>query len=305
MRKVGIIGLGNVGAMIAQMIVQAGYVDELVLIDKNTAKSKAEAFDMLDAASLLNSHTKITVGDYPDLPDAEVVISALGHIKALDAQDRFQELKINTPMVKAVADEINASGFNGVFLIVTNPNDVIAQLYSQALNLPKNQVFGTGTYLDSARLHRYIAEEAGVDARSVSGYMLGEHGDSQFAAWSTVNIGGVPFKKTAVTNNFDLEKIEDSARHGGFVVYEGKGYTNFAIAAASVSLMNLILSDAKAVVVCSHYDAELDAYLSTPALVGRDGAQAYPGFIESISKEEADKLKDSAREIQEKIKKFS
>lgn len=305
MRKVGIIGLGNVGAMIAQMIVQAGYVDELVLIDKNEAKSKAEAFDMLDAGSLLNSHTKIIVGDYPDLKDAEVVISALGHIRALDAQDRFQELKINTPMVKAVADEINASGFKGIFLIVTNPNDVIAQLYSQALDLPKHQVFGTGTYLDSARLHRYIAQEAGVDARSVSGYMLGEHGDSQFAAWSTVGIAGVPFEKIAEAKGFDLDKLEDSARHGGFVVYEGKGYTNFAIAAASVSLMNFILSDAQAPVVCSHYDSALDAYLSTPALVGREGVHAYPGFVESLSKEEVDKLKKSASEIQEKIKKFS
>ncbi|MFC4652003.1 L-lactate dehydrogenase [Lactococcus nasutitermitis] len=303
MRKIAIIGVGHVGATVALDIVQGGYADELVLIDKNPAVAKAEMWDLQDSLSLQAFHTKIIAGDYSDLEDADVVLSTLGHIELIKpAGDRFTELRANIPEIQEVAEKLNLSKFNGILIATTNPNDVIVDMYARLLHLPKKHIIGTGTYLDTARLKRQVADCLGLDPRTVEGYVLGEHGNSQFAAWSTVRIAGRPFTEIAKERGIELEVIEENARQGGFAVFDTKRYTNVAIAAATVGLMNLVLSDAKNIAICSHYDEKFDSYISTPALIGKDGVEEIIDL--PLTEIEKEKLQASADEIQDKIKKF-
>lgn len=304
MRKVGIIGVGHVGATVALNIVQGGFADELVLIDKKREVAEAEVFDLWDSLPLQAFHVKIYAGNYADLADADIVLSTLGHIELIKpGGDRFTELRANIPEITEVAEKLNSSAFNGILIATTNPNDVIVDLYSKLLNLPKNHIFGTGTYLDTARLKRQVADCLGIDSRSVEGYALGEHGNSQFAAWSTVRIGGRPFTEIAAERGIDLDTIEENARQGGFAVFNTKHYTNVAIAAATVGLMNLVFSDAKNIAICSHYDEKFGSYISTPALIGKDGVEQLIDL--PLTNDEQQKLQASADEIQEKIKLFN
>ena len=201
-RKVGVIGMGNVGSTVAHYIVAMGFADDLVLIDKNEAKVKADALDFEDAMANLPFHTNITVNDYSALKDADVIVSALGNIKLQDNPnaDRFAELPFTRQAVKEVAQKIKESGFKGKIVAITNPVDVITSLYQKITGLPKNHVLGTGTLLDSARMKRAVAERLNLDPRSVDGYNLGEHGNSQFTAWSTVRVLGRPLTELPVSN---------------------------------------------------------------------------------------------------------
>ncbi len=250
MRKVGLIGYGHVGATVALDIVQGGFADELVIIDKDRKKAEAEVLDLLDALALLPFYVKIYVGEYDDLATADIVLSTLGHIELIKpGGDRFTELKANIPEIKEVSEQLNRINFKGILIATTNPNDVIVNIYSQLLNLPKSQIIGTGTCLDTARMKAQVSRALEIDARSVEGYVLGEHGNSQFTAWSTVRVGGQSFLEIAKEKNLNLKDLEEKARQGGFAVFNTKGYTNVAIAAATVSLMNLVLSEDRKSVV--------------------------------------------------------
>lgn len=299
MRKVGIVGIGHVGVTVAHIIVSQGLADELVLIDHNTAKLASEELDLRDSASLLDKHIFIHAGNYNDLADAEVVISALGHIDLItEGGDRFEELRANAPEARQVGADLQHVGFHGVLLVISNPVDVITGIYQKATGLPHNQVIGTGTYLDTARLKRSLADILHLDPRSINGYVLGEHGDSQFAAWSTVNVLGENIDTLTQHYNLNLTQIEQAARVGGFTVFSGKGYTNFAIAHAAVSLLELILSDAHRESIVSHFNIELGSYISSPAVIGREGIVAE--FNLPLHDDEKEKLLASAKAIQQK-----
>lgn len=286
-RKIGIIGDGHVGSTVAHYIVTNGFADDLVLIDKNEAKVNADAIDFREAMPNLPFHTNITVNDYAALKDADVIISALGNIRLNDGakEDRFSELAYNSEQVKSVAAKIRDSGFNGIIIAITNPVDVITSLYQQITGLPKKHVIGTGTLLDSARMKRAVAEKLNLDSRSVIGYNLGEHGNSQFTAWSTVRA------------------LDNEARHGGYTIFKGKGYTSYGVATAAVRLAKVVLSDAHTVLPVSNYREDYDSYLSYPVVVGRDGVLDDVSL--NLTDEEKEKLQNSADFIKTNFKKYS
>lgn len=300
-RKIAVIGMGNVGATAAHYIVACGFADDLVLIDTREEKVQADATDFEDAMANLPYHTNITVNDYSQLKDTDVIISALGNIKLQDNKndDRFAELPFTSKAVKSVAQKIKDSGFNGIIVDISNPVDVITSMYQEITGLPKKHVIGTGTLLDSSRMKRAVAKELGIDPRSVSGYNLGEHGNSQFTAWSTVHVLGHPITEIASQRNLDLNKLDKAAREGGFSVFHGKKYTNYGVATAAVRLANTVISDARTQLAVSNYREELDTYLSYPAIVGRDG------IIEQVqldlTDEEKEKLQTSANFIKTKF----
>lgn len=293
--------MGNVGATAAHYIVACGFADDLVLIDTREEKVQADATDFEDAMANLPYHTNITVNDYSQLKDTDVIISALGNIKLQDNKndDRFAELPFTSKAVKSVAQKIKDSGFNGIIVDISNPVDVITSMYQEITGLPKKHVIGTGTLLDSSRMKRAVAKELGIDPRSVSGYNLGEHGNSQFTAWSTVRVLGHPITEIASQRNLDLNKLDKAAREGGFSVFHGKKYTNYGVATAAVRLANTVISDARTQLAVSNYREELDTYLSYPAIVGRDG------IIEQVqldlTDEEKEKLQTSANFIKTKF----
>ena len=300
-RKIGVIGMGNVGATVAHYIVANGFADELVLIDKREEKVQADALDFEDAMANLTVHTDIIVNDYSALKDADVIISAVGNIKLQDNDndDRFAELPFTREAVRDVASQIKASGFNGKIVVITNPVDVITSIYQQVTGLPKKHVIGTGTLLDSARMKRAVAQRLHIDPRSVDGYNLGEHGNSQFTAWSTVRVLGKPITEIATEKHLNLEELDDEARRGGYTVFYGKKYTNYGVATAAVRLANVIMSDAQTELPVSNYREELGTYLSYPAIVGRDGIQEQVQL--ELTDEELEKLNISATTIKTKF----
>ena len=298
-RKVAIIGMGNVGAAVAHGLIAQGAFDDYVLIDTNEAKVKADALDFQDAAANLNHHANITVNSYEALADADVIISALGNIKLQDNPnaDRFVELPFTSKEVIEVSKKIKEVGFKGILIAITNPVDVVTSLYQHYTGLPKERVIGTGTLLDTARMKRAVGVRFGVDPRSVYGYNLGEHGNSQFTAWSQVRVKGKPISK--LTSEDVLEEIATEAMRGGHTVFYGKKYTSYGIASAAIRLALAVISDAHEELPVTNYYAPLDTYLSYPALVGRSG------IIEqlqlTLTEEEEAKLARSAQFIQDKF----
>lgn len=298
-RKAAIIGMGNVGAAVAHGLIAQGAFDDYVLIDTNEAKVKADALDFQDAAANLNHHANITVNSYEALADADIIISALGNIKLQDNPnaDRFVELPFTSKEVIEVSKKIKEVGFKGILIAITNPVDVVTSLYQHYTDLPKERVIGTGTLLDTARMKRAVGVRFGVDPRSVYGYNLGEHGNSQFTAWSQVRVKGQPISK--LTSEEVLEEIATEAMRGGHTVFYGKKYTSYGIASAAIRLALAVISDAHEELPVTNYYAPLDTYLSYPALVGRSG------IIEqlqlSLTEEEEAKLARSAQFIQDKF----
>lgn len=299
-RKIGVIGIGHVGSTVAHYIVANGFADDLVLIDKNKDKVHADVLDFQDALSNLPFHTNIIENDYSALADADVIISAVGNIKLQDNPnaDRFAELPFTRQAVGEVAQKIKESGFHGVIVAITNPVDVITSLYQKITGLPKSQVLGTGTLLDSARMKRVVAEKFDVDPRSVSGYNLGEHGNSQFTAWSTVKVLDQPITELAKQENLDLDELDQAAKYGGWVVFKGKKYTSYGVATAAVRLANTILSDACTELPVSNFREEYGVYLSYPAIIGRKGLIKQCQL--DLTPEELEKLQKSADFIKEK-----
>ena len=300
-RKVAIIGMGNVGAAVAHGLIAQGAFGDYVLIDTNEDKVRADALDFQDAAANLNHHANITVNDYEALADADVLISALGNIKLQDNPnaDRFAELPFTSKEVIDISEKIKSVGFSGVLIAITNPVDVVTSLFQHYTGLPKERVIGTGTLLDTARMKRAVGVRFGVDPRSVYGYNLGEHGNSQFTAWSQVRVKGQPIH--TLTSENVLEEMATEAMKGGHTVFYGKKYTSYGIASAAIRLALAVVSDAHEELPITNYYAPLDTYLSYPAIIGRNGVIEQVKL--SLTDEEEAKLAHSAQFIQDKFSK--
>ncbi|CAK1232204.1 L-lactate dehydrogenase [Fructobacillus fructosus] len=306
MRKVGIIGMGNVGSAVAHALIQEGAFDEYVLIDKREEKVRAEALDFEDAKANQNESYQITVNDYSALDDADVVISAIGKIELHYnnvKRDRFIELPFTAEQTKEVAAKLKATKFSGTLVVITNPCDAIAALYQKETGYPKEKVIATGTLLDTARMKRAVGAAFGVTPKSVSGYNLGEHGNSQFSAWSTVRVLEQPIKEIARERGVDLADIEEDSIRGGYTVFSGKKCTTYGIATAAVRLTKAVVSDSHEELVVSHYQDAYGTYLSTPAVVGRAGIVYHVPM--ALPKDEADKLQASADSIKTQFEKYA
>lgn len=301
-RKVAVIGMGHVGATVAHYLVACGFTDDLALYDTNEAKVRADALDLRDAMANLPYHTNLTVNDDSQLADCDVVVSTLGKSKLLDTpdHDRFAEFKFTRTQVPLVAKKLVDNGFHGKLVDVTNPCDVITSMYQKLTGLPKEHVLGTGTLLDSARMRACVGEALNVDSRSVVGFNLGEHGNSQFTAWSTVRVLGKQVVDLAKERHVDLADVEERSRQGGYMVYKGKKYTNYGVATAAVRLTNALLSDARTEMPVSNYREEYGTYLSYPAVVGRDGVVEQLQL--DLTATEQKKLATSAKYIKDRVK---
>ena len=299
--KIGIIGDGHVGSTVAQQLILTGLVDDLVMIDVNEAKVRADQLDFQDAMANLKHHITININDYSALKDADIVISAFGNIELEAGGERFAELNYNRERIGDIAEAIKKSGFNGILLAITNPVDAITNMYQELTGLPRKHVIGTGTLLDTARMKRAVGERMNVDPRSVEGFNLGEHGNSQFTAWSTVKVLEKPVTEVAEAKHLKLEDLNDEIKFGGQTVYKGKQYTNYGISAAVTRLVETIQSDAHTEMPVSNYQEKYGTYLSYPAIVGRDGIIQTVEL--TLTDEEEKKLQSSAATIKEKANK--
>lgn len=279
-RKVGIIGLGHVGAHVAYSLMIQGIVDELVLVDMNEQKLTSEVQDLRDAVAYVPHRVKVTAGDFADLGDCDVIVNAVGKITLLETHDRVVEMDFTIPAVRGFADKIKASGFDGILINITNPCDIVTRELAMRLGLPKGHVFGTGTGLDTSRLLSALNRQTGIDHKSITAYMMGEHGALQFAPWSCVSFRGMPLDELAKTDEkfrFDREALKKESINGGWVTYVGKQCTEYGIATTAARMVHIVLHDEKTIMPASmelHGEyGEEGLFVGVPCLIGKDGVE--------------------------------
>jgi len=279
--KIAIIGCGHVGATTAFSLVTQGLCDELVLVDIKEKKSNGEVMDLLDGIEYLNINVKVTRGTYADCGDANIIIVAAGPAPMAN-QTRLDTMGVSQEIIKSIVPPVMAAGFDGIFLVISNPVDIIAYYIWKLSGLPTNQVFGTGTALDSARLKSALAYAVGTDPRSVHAFSMGEHGDSQMVPWSTVTIGGKSLHDIEADNpelvpRLNHEELVLATAKRGFEVLKGKGHTAFGIASTAAGIVRAILNDEHKVLPVSTYlngeFGEHDIYAGVPAIIDGNGVQ--------------------------------
>lgn len=278
-RKVVIVGAGHVGSHVGYALISQSLADEIVYIDSDRAKAVAQALDLTDATNYLPVRTKVTAGDYSDAADAQIMIIAAGPLPSGN-QTRMDTLGQTIEILKEVTASIKKSGFDGIIVNISNPADVITHYIQHMLNWAPERIFSTSTTLDSARLRRAIAQETGIDQKSITAYALGEHGESQMVAWSAVTIAGKPLSQWRdeypdTFGKLDLDALADAGREGGWTILRGKGCTEFGIGASAAEVVRAIFYNENRVlsvsVLLDGQYGQHDVYASVPAIVGRDG----------------------------------
>jgi len=273
--RIAVIGAGHVGATAAYALMLRGLFSEIVLIDANQALAEAEAADLSDADALARS-AEIWAGGYADAADAQIAVITAG-AATHGTQSRLSIAAASAVIVGECVDSLMAAGFKGVVVVAANPVDLMSLLACRRSGLPSARVIGTGTLLDSMRLRQALSSHLGVEAGSIDGYVLGEHGDSEATAFSTVRIGGVPLDSLADSAALDLPALATTVRTGAYRVIKGKGYTSFGIATAIVRIVEAVIRDEQAVLPVStllhgQYGID-DLYLSLPCVIGAGGVE--------------------------------
>ena len=280
-RKVGVVGIGHVGAHVAYTLALEGIADELVLVDMNEQKVTSEVQDLRDAAAYLPHRVTVNAGDFSDLGDCDVIVNSVGKIDLLrKVHNRVTEMDFTIPAVRSYVDKIKASGFDGVVVNITNPCDIVTREIAMGLGLPRGRVFGTGTGLDTSRLLSALARQTGVDHKSITCYMMGEHGNDQFAPWYCVSFRGMPLDQWAKTDErfrFDREALQKESIGGGWVTFAGKFCTEYGIAATAARMVHIVLHDEKAIMPASaelrgEY-GETGLFVGVPCVIGKNGVE--------------------------------
>ncbi|MBR2841417.1 L-lactate dehydrogenase [Candidatus Saccharibacteria bacterium] len=267
--KIMIVGAGNVGASIAfALINQRTAVNEIILTDIIAKDAEGEAMDLRDALAVSPSYVKIKNGTYKDARDCDVVVITAGAAQK-PGETRMDLLKKNVNILKGMIDQIMASGFDGIFLVVTNPMDVMTYFTMKFSGLPAERVIGSGTVLDSARLRARIAGYLDVNPKSVHAHQIGEHGDSELTLWSLADIGGQPVTKLLPAKV--RKDISDFVKNEAYDIIDKKGATYYGIATCVAAILNCILNDEHRVLAVSSHDHFSDTCFGWPTIIGRQG----------------------------------
>lgn len=280
-RKIAVLGTGNVGATVAYALTLQGVCSEIVLVDINKEKAEGEALDLSQCAACVPS-VKVWSGEYEDVKDSDIVVVTFG-VGRKPGQSRLDLAKINIGILKSVMPNVAKIAPNALYVIVSNPVDVLTYVTMKCTGLPANQVIGTGTLLDSNRLTQAVAEYCGVDAHNVNSYVLGEHGDACMAPWSLCNVAGYPVKEyckkfmgvSEEQLDVELENIYTGMVAAGSKVIKAKGATFYAIAASAVQLIKALVADTNTILPLStvlngEYGAK-DLCMGVPCMVGGSG----------------------------------
>ena len=267
--KIMIVGTGNVGASIAFALVnQRTAVNEVILTDIIAKDAEGEAMDLRDALAVAPSYVKVSNGTYKDARDCDVVVITAGAAQK-PGETRMELLKKNVNILKGMVEQIMDSGFDGIFLVVTNPMDVLTYYTMKFSGLPAERVIGSGTVLDSARLRSRIAGYLNINPKSVHAYQVGEHGDTELTAWSLADVGG---QKVTELLSEDIRKgISEFVKNEAYEIIDKKGATYYGIATCEVQILNCILNDEMRVLAVSSYDSFSGTSFGFPSVVGRAG----------------------------------
>ncbi len=279
-RKVAVIGVGHVGAHCAYSLALQGIVDEILLVDKNEKKVVSECQDLRDSVLYCKHKVKFSVAKYEELGDCDIIVNSIGDINLLETHDRLTEMDFTIAQVRDYIPKVMKGGFKGVIINITNPCDIVTQEIAKLSGLPKNQVFGTGTGLDTSRLVSELSMLTEIDHFSINAYMMGEHGASQMVPWSTVSFTGMPLsvlEKQDPKFKFDKEEIKKKAIGGGWVTYVGKKCTEYGICSTLARFVEIVYSDLKRIMPASTYlNGEYgvkEVYAGVPCIVGKNGVE--------------------------------
>lgn len=296
--KVVLIGCGNVGMAYAYSLInQKSYVSELVLIDINKEKVEGEAMDLNHCLPYVSSRISVRAGDYNDCRDARIVVIAAGSNQK-EGETRMDLINKNSKIFKSIVSSVMENGFNGIFVVATNPLDVMTYLTLKYSKLPANQVLGSGTTLDTARLRYMISEKIGICSKNIEAYVIGEHGDSEFIPWSNANIALKSIKKFLTEE--ERNQLEEDVRNSAYEIINRKGATAYGIGVCLTRITNAILEDKNIILSVSSYDKENDICISTPAIVNASGVKEK--IYIPLDKEETEKIINSIKVIKDAIK---
>lgn len=310
--KITVIGAGNVGATIAYTLANDDIASEIVMIDINKDKVEGEVMDIIQGTSFRDP-ISIVAGEYQDAKDSDIVIITSG-IGRKPGQSRLDLAQTNVNIMKSIAPQIAAAAPNALYIIVSNPVDVMTYVFMKVSGIPENQIIGSGTVLDSARLRCGISEHFDIAQKNVHAYVFGEHGDTSFVPWSCASISAVPIDKYTEAMKalgrevapIDKEAMLEYVRKSGGKIIANKGATFYAVSAAVCQLVSKLVaaSDSMATVsTMMHGEYGIDdVCLSTLSLVGPKGHQGKVHV--DLTEEEVEKLKFSANALKEIISKI-
>ena len=298
-QKVAIIGCGFVGAACAFALMQSGMFSEMVLIDVDRSRAEGEAMDISHGVPFAKP-AKIYAGDYDDIKDAAIVVITAGANQKPN-ETRLDLVHKNVKIFQSIIPQIRERDYNGIILVVSNPVDVLTYVAAKLSGYTENRVIGSGTVLDTARLKRAVAEHLTVDSRSVHAFIIGEHGDSEIAAWSGANVSGIPLSDFCeLRGHYEHEKntamLAEQVKNSAYEIIEKKQATYFGIAMSVRRICEVILRDEKSILPVSslmygEYGIS-DVALSMPAIVGKNGVETKVPI--PLSQDELDRLQQSA-----------
>ena len=297
--KVMIVGTGNVGASIGYCMVSSKTpINELVLVDINEEDAEGEAMDLRDTLAVSPTYINIHSGSYEkDAGDCDVIIITAGIPQAKGGETRMQLLQKNASIMQGIVEPIMHAGFNGIFVVVSNPMDVMTYLVWKYSGLPTEQIIGSGTVLDSARLRYKISSRLNTSPKSVHAYQIGEHGDTEFTLWSTADLGGMPLSR--MFSPEEQAQISEDTKNEAYEIINRKGATYYGIGACVTDIVNNIVFDERRVMPVSTYDVFTDTFFGWPSVIGRDGV--VKRLEVNMTEEEGIKLQKSINAIKDAI----
>ncbi len=296
-RKIILIGTGMVGMSYAYALLNQSVCDELVLIDANRARAVGEAMDLNHGLAFSASHMKIYAGSYQDCTDADIVAICAG-VAQKPGESRLNLLKRNAQVFQSIIEPVTASGFNGIFLVATNPVDIMTRITCTLSGFNPRRVLGTGTALDTARLRYLLGDYLKVDPRNVHAYVMGEHGDTEFVPWSQAMVATKSVREICEESNgacslAGLEQISEEVRTAAYKIIEAKNATYYGIGMALTRITKAILGDEHSILTVSamlrgEY-GQSGVFAGVPCIINQNGIQRIlPLTLEEAEKEQFD-----------------
>ncbi|MCI9447388.1 MAG: L-lactate dehydrogenase [Lachnospiraceae bacterium] len=303
-RKAAVIGCGFVGSAIAFALMQSRLFSEMALLDADADKADGEAMDIAHGVPFAGQ-MKIYAGNYEDIADAAIIIVTAGANQKPE-ETRLDLVHKNVAVYRNIIPQIAGQGFEGILLVVSNPVDILTYAAVKLSGFPEQRVIGSGTVLDTARLKYALSEHLGVDSRNLHSFIIGEHGDSEIAAWSSTNVSGIPLDDFCeMRGHFNhaqaMRQIAEEVKNSAYEIIEKKGATYYGIAMSVKRICESIVRDEKSILPVSsvmHGNYGIDGIaLSMPAIVGSDGVENHVPI--SLNEKEIESLRHSAETIRE------
>lgn len=298
-KKVAIVGTGFVGMSFAYALLCDGACDEMVLIDINREKALGEAMDLNHGLAFAKTNMKITAGDYGDCADADIVVICAG-VSQKPGEDRISLLQRNRAVFESIVSPVLESGFDGIFLVATNPVDIMTRVVHRLSGFPSRKVIGSGTTLDTARLRYLLGEYFTVDPKNVHAYVIGEHGDSEMTPWSQALVGTKPIREILAGqpekyNAAALDEIAENVTKAAYKIIQAKSATYYGIGLALVRIVKAIFGGENSILTVSvRLDGEYgvhDLFAGVPCILGREGVREV--LTLELEKEELTKFRAS------------